>query len=420
MELIKEIGSLALKEGVRVYLVGGFVRDLYLGHLSPDMDFTVEGDGILFAEKVAAHYHTNCKAFTRFGTAILHIPGHRKIDFVSARAESYPRSGALPEVVFADIGSDLTRRDFTINALALSIQEDDFGMLYGLDESLDDLNHGIIRVIHSGSFKDDPTRILRGIRFEKRFGYSIEPGTLELMKQSIDDGDLHIISVERIRNEFELAFKEQNPELFFQRAEQLGIMSSIFPGMKIPPNMGAKIHTYHETHREWTSLKIPQHLYQIYFIVLFSNFRFPENLKCAKFLKLKWLSITYREFNHFERHIRQKILHTDRLGIVWRALKGLHHLTLYMILCEERNPYIKSMVEKLLMKEQAIRPFLSGTDLIDMGIEAGRSVGRILDRIYMASLEGHIRSIADEKVLALSLWQKHLENRKKESATQED
>ncbi|HNX01000.1 MAG TPA: hypothetical protein PKK33_06515, partial [Candidatus Cloacimonadota bacterium] len=88
--------------------------------------------------------------------------------------------------------------------------------------------------------------------------------------------------------------------------------------------------------------------------------------------------------------------------------------------CEERNPYIKSMVEKLLMKEQAIRPFLSGTDLIDMGIEAGRSVGRILDRIYMASLEGHIRSIADEKVLALSLWQKHLENRKKESATQED
>jgi tRNA nucleotidyltransferase (CCA-adding enzyme) len=417
LKLLKQIGVLAAEERLKVYLVGGYVRDLCLGHVSPDMDFTVEGDGIAFAQKVASYFHTTCKAFTRFGTAIIQIPGHRKIDFVSARAESYPYSGSLPEVEFADIGSDLTRRDFTINAIALSLQEDDFGYLYALDNSISDLEKGIIRVIHSGSFKDDPTRILRAIRFEKRFNYVIEPATLDLMKDSIKDDDLHKISVERTRNEFELAFKEPNPELFFQRAEQLGIMDAIFPGFCIPKNLREKIAQYTDTYFKHSSdMQLPP-LYQIYYLPLFSCLSFPDNLVCSKYLKLKWLNVTFRELHHFELHIRAKIEKSKRLGIAWKSLKGIHDLTIFVILCEEQDSRIGQIIREILTAEKYSQPILKGIDLLKMGIPEGTAMGHILDRLHMEKMDGQLPALEDELKFVNLLWQKHLEHDGKRVST---
>ncbi len=377
------------------------------------MDFTVEGDGIAFAEKVASYFHTECRTFTRFGTAIIHIPGQRKIDFVTARAESYPYSGSLPEVEFADISSDLTRRDFTINAMALALKEEEFGTIYALEQSFPDLETGIIRVIHSRSFKDDPTRILRAIRFEKRFQYAIEPATLDLMKESIHDDDLHRISVERIRNEFELAFKESNPELFYLRAEQLGIMESIFPSLTIPHDLGIKFTHYTKQYQELAFSRQYLSLYQVLFVPLFSGIDFPQNLTCSKFLKLKWLSSVFRELHHFKLHMRSKIQKTRKLGTAWKSMKGLHKLTVFVILCEEQDQHIIDIIRALQLAEVQIHTMLKGNDLMELGIPKGTVMGRILDRLYIARLDGILKTRNDELNYAANLWKRHLEQLKR-------
>ena len=173
VRLLREIGQLGDERGCQVYVVGGVVRDLLLGHVTLDLDLAVEGDGIAFARAVSDRYRAGLAVFERFATARLVFQDGLKMDIATTRRESYAQPAVLPTVQPASIEEDLYRLDFTINALAMQLNPGQFGRLLDAYEGQRDLRARTIRVLHAGSFQDDPTRIFRAIRFEQRFGFRL-------------------------------------------------------------------------------------------------------------------------------------------------------------------------------------------------------------------------------------------------------
>ncbi|MEI8349720.1 MAG: hypothetical protein WCI77_06160 [Candidatus Omnitrophota bacterium] len=224
--ILKNISRLSDSAGIRVYLVGGVVRDLILGKNIVDLDIVVEGDAILFAQAFA---HTHKKQFKKhhsFGTATVYYDQYQ-IDFATARQETYAHAGALPSVEPAELSRDLARRDFTINAMAISLNRDDYGTLIDLHNGLIDLKRGLIRVLHENSFLDDPTRILRAIKFEQRFSFTIEKKTRCLLQTALRRGALRWVNPHRLRDELIPILKEPQPCRYIKRINSLGAFSFI-------------------------------------------------------------------------------------------------------------------------------------------------------------------------------------------------
>jgi tRNA nucleotidyltransferase (CCA-adding enzyme) len=231
--LLKKIGMLADGRGEAAYAVGGFVRDLVLKHPGVDIDITVEGDGVTFAEKLAQETGSEVEAFTRFGTSIVIVPGFGKVDVATARTESYEHPGALPSVKKGGIIQDLYRRDFTINSMALSLSPGYFLKLLDPFDGLEDLKRGRIRALHEKSFIDDPTRIFRAVRFEQRFKKKIEEKTQKWLLEAVKGDYIQRVSGERLRNELRLIFKEAHPEGAVWRLDELGVLPHIHPAMGV-------------------------------------------------------------------------------------------------------------------------------------------------------------------------------------------
>lgn len=198
-----------------VHLVGGAVRDLLLGSVPGELDVVVEGDvGALaraLGDPTAVH--------ARFGTATVRSHGC-SFDLAAARAETYARPGALPDVRPATIAEDLRRRDVTVNALALDLAS---GELRAVDHALDDLAAGRLRVLHDASLRDDPTRLWRIARYAARLGFELEPHTAELARAAVAGGFLHTVSGARIGGELRLALAEPDPPAALERAAGLGL-----------------------------------------------------------------------------------------------------------------------------------------------------------------------------------------------------
>jgi len=217
---IGEASLVGRKLGMRTYLVGGIVRDLILGRENLDLDFAVEGDGILFGSVLARRLGAEFLRHKRFGTAA--VKGEQyKIDIAGTRRETYPCCGSLPEVSAAALKDDLLRRDFTINAMAVSVNQGDYGRLVDYYRGYDDLKKGVIRILHRASFMDDPTRILRAIRFKERFHFSLEEGTLRCLKEAVGSNALSLVDEHRIRNELVLILSEPSPGPYVKTIEQL-------------------------------------------------------------------------------------------------------------------------------------------------------------------------------------------------------
>jgi tRNA nucleotidyltransferase (CCA-adding enzyme) len=205
LELVKDISRQAAKHGQRVYLVGGVVRDLLLGYPNFDLDVVVEGDAVKLAQQVAETGRVKLLAHHRFGTAKLRYEDS-VVDLATARKETYARPGALPAVTPGTLEDDLIRRDFSINAMAMSVAANDYGELIDPHRGKTDLEHRLIRVLHPKSFSDDATRILRGVCYEQRLGFEFEARTARLLERDVPM--LDTISGDRIRHEVEHIFDE--------------------------------------------------------------------------------------------------------------------------------------------------------------------------------------------------------------------
>jgi len=212
LQLVRDIGALARARGMKAYLVGGPVRDLILGHPSLDLDITVEGRGIILAQAFAASHKGRAMTYPAFGTATVTLAGRRKVDFATARKETYARPGAFPAVEFSNIKDDLSRRDFTVNAMAVSIDPRSWGRTVDPFGGRKDLKAKKIRVLHERSFIDDPTRILRAARFSARLGFALERKTLDLLKAALRFEALDCIKPQRYMKEYNRILKEDRPQ----------------------------------------------------------------------------------------------------------------------------------------------------------------------------------------------------------------
>jgi tRNA nucleotidyltransferase (CCA-adding enzyme) len=222
------------------YLVGGAVRDLLRGDEPPlDLDVAVEGDAVATAQAVAERVGGAVEGFDRFGTARVSAPG-LVVDFAQTRRETYAQPGALPDVEAAPLAEDLGRRDFTVNAMAAMLSGGgELGELHDPSGGRADLDAGLIRVLHDASFVDDPTRLLRALRYEARLGARLEPHTEELARAAIKGGALHTVSGKRLRVELIFLLDEHEMPAAIRRLCELGLDRALYPNFLCDPDRAA-------------------------------------------------------------------------------------------------------------------------------------------------------------------------------------
>lgn len=230
--VLKKIGEVADNKGFRIYLVGGYVRDMLLNRTDSDIDIMVLGDGIKFAKIVSKEFEIELDAvYKNFGTALLNFKGY-KIEFASARKESYEKDSRKPKVEQASLEEDLSRRDFTINTLALGLNSDNFVKLTDLFGGIEDVKNKIIRtpLDPQKTFNDDPLRIMRAARFAAKFNFEIEQKTFEaikIMRERLSEGK--VVSQERITDEFLKILMTDRPSIGLDLLFKSGVMEIIFP-----------------------------------------------------------------------------------------------------------------------------------------------------------------------------------------------
>ncbi len=247
------IGQAAQKLGVECYAIGGFVRDIFLGRDSKDVDIVAIGSGIDLAHEVANNLPNTpyVSYFKNFGTAMLKTDDDWDIEFVGARKESYNRNSRKPIVEDGTLEDDQNRRDFTINALAISLNNDTYGELLDPFDGIKDLENKIIRTPQDAdiTFSDDPLRMMRGIRFASQLGFTIEPKTLEAIHRNAER--IKIVSMERISDELNKIILAPTPSIGFLYLYDTGLLKIIFPelvamqGVEIINGKGHKDNFYH-------------------------------------------------------------------------------------------------------------------------------------------------------------------------------
>ena len=220
------------------YLVGGAVRDLLRGAQSIDLDIAVEGDAPAAARALAGRLGGSATEHERFGTATLRA-GSLEVDLAATRREIYDRPGALPRVEPAPLEEDLGRRDFTVNAMAVALRDEDLGALHDPHDGQGDLDGRWIRVLHARSFLDDPTRLFRALRYEARLGFDLHADTERLALEAVAGGALQTVSRDRLRVELEHLLAEPEAPAAVGRMAELGLDRALHPALRADPRLVA-------------------------------------------------------------------------------------------------------------------------------------------------------------------------------------
>ena len=220
------------------YLVGGAVRDLIRGADHVDLDLAVDGDARSTARALAERLGGQAREHERFGTATVRA-GDLAFDLAATRTETYDEPGALPRVAPAGLAEDLRRRDFSINAMAVGLRGDDLGHLYDPVDGLGDLDRGVLRILHQGSFLDDPTRLLRAVRYETRLGYRMDESTDAAARAAIAEDAMSTVSGARVRDELMDLLSEHEAPAAVERLRDLGLDHALHPALDADPDLVA-------------------------------------------------------------------------------------------------------------------------------------------------------------------------------------
>lgn len=405
--------------GYSLYIVGGFVRDLLLGAPTLDLDLVVEGDAIRLAHHLVEHVDGYVRSHARFGTAKVILQGERAegvppaLDFVTARTEFYESPTRLPQVERSSIKQDLYRRDFTINTMAVCLDRGRYGELLDYYGGLRDLQEQRIRVLHNLSFVEDPTRILRAVRFEQRLGFEIEARTAELMDDAVEL--LGHVTGERLRNELFLMLREDAPEKGLLRLAQLGALEQIHPSLRLNGETAQRFaqlrqHLDELAANGWEGQPdgrdgVPE-LYQCYLALLASDMAPDELDSLVQRLRLTSDDARFLEQISGLRDVRAQLEATAMLpSTIYRTLAPFSpeaRFVLSVLADSERLHARLALYEKTLAH---VAPRLDGNDLKAMGVPPGPVYRVILDRIRDALLDKEIATPEDERALARRLVQ---------------
>jgi len=418
LALVRRISRKAYEMGLIPYFVGGLVRDLLLGQPIVDVDMVIEGDAIALARRLAADLGGRVRTHKRFGTAkwllsqrvwrqvadYLPDSGDKlppSVDFVTARTEFYTHPTALPQVERSSIKQDLHRRDFTINTLAIRLDPDHWGELLDFYGGEADLRDGVIRVLHSLSFVDDPTRMLRAARLESRMGFHLDPRSEELIADGLPL--LKRVSGDRIRHELELIFREAEPERALCRLEDLGVLSHIHPGLHCDKWLSRKYRTLREglDAKCWTldAEDIP-----FLYLALLAYRLDDEELK-ALVTRLKMKRDDAEEL-HLLPDLKSAL---PRLGkarqpsAVYRLLQPYPTRILAAAWVATDRRRLQKRLLHYQTKWRLVETELSGDDLKAMGLKPGPIFRRLLEALRDARLDGKVSTREEEMVFLKKL-----------------
>lgn len=427
--LLRWIGTEIDAMNFTAYIVGGYVRDLLLNQrrrssASFDVDCVVEGDAIAFAQRLQSLYGGRVIPHKRFGTAkwlltdseypvnlarfreklgekivSADLPQH--LDFVSARTEFYTAPSALPTVERSSIKLDLLRRDFSINTLAICLSSDRWGDLLDLFGGMHDLEQGVIQVLHSLSFVDDPTRILRAVRYEQRFGFQIAPRTLELLQNALDL--IERVSPVRVRHELERILQEETPEEILLRLDELGILKAIHPALKADEQVKARLVRVRQAlGQETNQLLESQPVELLYWGAWVQDLSADVHAELAERLRLQSRSINLMDGLR-KLQAQQEVLTRGNIkpSEVVAVLDQVAPLAIALYCAvNELPPQFHTTVQRYLDEWQEVKPQLDGYDLKEMGIPRGPLYAQILSQLRAARLNGEVTSRAEEELMA--------------------
>jgi tRNA nucleotidyltransferase (CCA-adding enzyme) len=390
LALVKISGQEASELGQELYIVGGVVRDLFLGRANFDFDLVVEGDAISLAKRLARDSQAKLTVHTRFGTAKLDYPGF-SLDLATARSETYSNPGALPTVKPGSLKDDLVRRDFSINAMALHLNPKQFGELVDLYRGKDDLEHQLIRILHPKSFIDDATRILRAIRYEQRLSFKLETETEKLLRRDV--AMLHTISGDRIRHELELILKEDEPERALGRAGELGVLGQLHPALKGNGRLAKKFAAARQIIKQ-TSLPA------IYLCLLIYNLNEKDNENFMARLNFsKNAAEAMRQTLQIKAQLHKLTNPKLKPSDIYRLLHCYSATAIQANALASESLVASQNLLLYLNKLRYVKPLLNGEDLRKMGIPAGPKVGEILSALQKARLDGEVSTGKDEEKL---------------------
>jgi tRNA nucleotidyltransferase (CCA-adding enzyme) len=422
LALLQAVAQAAFEQRSALYIVGGFVRDLLLDRPSLDFDLVVEGDAIALARALAKKYGGRVTSHSRFGTAKWMVseirppetfPGNlpETLDLVTARTEFYTHPTALPTVEKGSIKLDLHRRDFTINTLALRLDGNHYGELHDYWGGLTDLRHGVVRVLHSLSFVDDPTRILRAVRFEQRFGFRIEARTLELLQEAASL--LGRVSGDRIRHELNSILSEERSFQMLARLDELDLLAAIHPGLKWDHWLRMRIEALRQeslrTEAEAWGMDVSKGLTALerdlnYILWLL---RLPPEQASSASSRLKLPS-----------DLAKTVLAASSLwsslptlaGLapseIARHLEDVTPLALFAVYLASDRPDLRELLRNYATRWKKVLPVTTGHDLRERGLRPGPLYRSILGSLRDAWLDGKIASAEEEAVLLEGLVEK--------------
>lgn len=462
------VGETATEMGHAVYVVGGFVRDLLLGRHEgtasagfTDMDLVVEGDAIELAARIQSRCGGRIVTHARFGTAkwILDEPGYpmtcpdsgdggdgpdeerfpHHLDFVTARTEFYTEPTVLPTVEQGSIKLDLHRRDFTVNTLAVALTPDRWGDLLDFYGGLSDLRTGVVRVLHSLSFVDDPTRILRAVRYEQRFRFRIDDRTQEHLLDAAPL--LGRVTAARIRQELDRILQEERPEDAILRLDELGILRQIHPGLRA----GASFASRSDALRDLLAAGRPDGaqggvdgsddeqvgalagqlllddtpVERLYWGLLIFDLLPVESGTDGKASPIeKELSERLRLRGKTQSLMRQLRIVKTRLpqltdpqkrpSEVAAILDKVQPAVLLLLWLVGEDSLLRERLTRYVQSWRHVRPALDGRDLLELGLRPGPGYGQIMRRLRTALLDGEIEAGAPEHRLAESMVQEML------------
>ena len=412
IKLLHELGSVGDELGLAVYAVGGFVRDLILGVENLDLDLTVEGDGIFFAERFASVQGGRVRGHPIFGTAVVVLTDGSKLDVASTRLEYYESPGVLPTVERSSLRHDLYRRDFTINTLALCINSNRFGVVTDYFGGQQDIQQRSVRVLHNLSFVEDPTRVFRAIRFEQRLGFRIAPHTENLIRSAVRMKVLDKVGGTRLLNELIQILNEREPIGAVQRMAMLGLLPFIHSNLKLSPE-NERVITESSRLLTWFRLLYLEdrcEQWQVYFLALCERLRNEEfEETCQR------LTIPGRIVSHVFSHRRWALSMLDTLqrrlkrasiirnSEIYESFRVLPLEVLLYLAARTPNEEMRRNVSLYITRLRHVRPELDGNSLRELGLAPGPRFSDVMKRLLDARLDGEISSIEEESDLARSL-----------------
>ncbi len=405
--ILVDTGRIASTLGLKAYGVGGFVRDALSGRKNLDLDVVIEGECYPVVDALSKRYpFKRVIRHERFLTAELYIDGHR-MDIATTRKEAYP-APSLPEVRPATLMEDLLRRDFTINTLAVCLDPERLGRVVDLCGGLEDLRAGLVRVLHRDSFREDPVRIPRAVRFAVRFDFSIEEETHRLMLNAIREGAPARASGRRMLDELINIFKEEKRLQIIERLFKIGFFHTLNEEfndnthtLSILRRTETLLKWYRSTERE----KIEE--WFVYFLSLTDGLSLQALREFSRWLnvggKRRLLSMERRD-NAIDALESIEKEPYDRVKIYETFSSCPLELLVYL---SARGSSVAESAIRLYIEElKDVRPLLTGRELKQLGLKEGPRMGEILKCIFREKLKGRLRTVEEELSFARSLLEK--------------